>query len=71
MRCWEEILCPESSEALEQVAQTRCGCHIPRSVQGQVGWSPEQSDLVGGIPAHGRGIGTRQFLRCLPNQAFL
>jgi len=29
------------------------------SVQGQVGWSSEQPGLVEGVPAHGRGVGTR------------
>jgi len=29
------------------------------SVQGQVGWSSEPPGLVEGVPAHGRGIGTR------------
>lgn len=24
---------------------------------GQVGWSPEQPELAGGIPTHGRGVG--------------
>jgi len=28
-------------------------------VQGQVGWSSEQPDLVEDVPAHGRGVGTR------------
>jgi len=28
-------------------------------VQGQVGWGFEQPDLVEGVPAHGRGVGTR------------
>lgn len=27
------------------------------NVQGQVGWGPNQYDLVGGIPARERGIG--------------
>lgn len=31
----------------------------PGSVQDGVGWGPEQHDLVGGTPAHGRRIGTR------------
>lgn len=28
----------------------------PRNVHLQVGWGPEQSDLVGRVPAHGRSI---------------
>lgn len=39
-----------------------------RSVQGQVGWSFEQPALVEGVPAHGRGVGMRWSLRCLPTQ---
>ena len=49
----------EGGEALEQVAQRGCGCPLPGSVQGQVGWGFEQPDLVEGIPAHGRRAGTR------------
>jgi len=29
-------------EALAQVAQRSCGCPLPGSVEGQVGWSSEQ-----------------------------
>ncbi|GAB0185910.1 hypothetical protein GRJ2_001056300 [Grus japonensis] len=32
---------------------------IPGSVQGQVGWGFGQRSLVEGVPAHGRGVGTR------------
>jgi len=46
-------------EALEQVAQRSCGCPLPGSVQGQVGWGFEQPGLVGDVPTHGRGGGTR------------
>jgi len=31
----------------------------PGSVQGQAGWSSEQPGLVEGVPARGRGFGTR------------
>jgi len=58
-------------EALEQVAQRSCGCPLPVSVQGQVGWSPEQPGLVEDVPAHGRGIGTRLSLRSLPTENIL
>ena len=34
-----------------------CGCPIPGGAQGQVGWGPGQSDLVGGSPAMARGWG--------------
>ena len=59
MRYWEEILPHEGGEALAQVAQRSCGCPLPGSVQGQSGWSSEQPGLVGDVPAHGRGAGTR------------
>jgi len=52
-------------EALAQAAQRSCGCPeelwlpLPGSDQGQVGWGLEHPGLVEGVPAHGRGIGTR------------
>jgi len=46
-------------ETLAQVAQRSCGCPLPGSVQGQAGWSSEHPALVEGVPAHGRGVGTR------------
>ena len=49
----------EGGEALEQIARRGCGCPLPGSVQGQAGWGFEQPDLVEGVPAHGRGVGTR------------
>ena len=49
-----------SGEVQEQIAQRGCGC--PGGVQGQVGWGPEQSDLVldlvAGSPTCGRRVGT-------------
>ena len=44
---------------------------LPGSVQGQVGWSSEHPGLVEDVPAHGRGFGTRWFLRSLPTQTIL
>ena len=44
---------------LEQVAQRGCGCPLPGSVEGQVGWGFEQPGLVEGVHTHGRGVGTR------------
>jgi len=41
------------------------------SVQGQVGRGFEQPGLVEGVPAHGRGLGTRLSPRCLPTQTAL
>jgi len=43
-------------KTLEQVAQRNCGCPLPESVQGQAGWSSEQSGLVECVPAHCRGL---------------
>jgi len=40
----------------KQVAQRSWGCPLPRSVQGQAGWSSEQPGLVEDVPAHGRGL---------------
>ena len=51
-----EILYDGSMETLEQVAQRSCGCPLPGSVQGEVGWGLEQPDLVEDVPAHGRGM---------------
>ena len=56
MRCQEEILHCEGGEALTQVAQRSCGCPIPGGVRGQAEWGLGQPDLVGGIPAHGKGL---------------
>lgn len=40
--------------------QRCCGCPIPRGVQGQIGWDPEEPGLVPdgvvGNPPHGRGL---------------
>jgi len=54
-----EILHYEGGEALAQVAQRRCGCPLPGSVQGQVGCGFEQPGVAEDVPAHGRGVGTR------------
>ena len=59
MRCKEEVLHCEGGEALEQVAERGCGCPLPGSVEGQVGWGFEQPSLVEGVPAYSRGVGTR------------
>jgi len=32
-------------------------CPIPGGIQAQVGWGPGQPELLGGSPAHGRGLG--------------
>jgi len=37
----------------------------------QVGWGIEQPGLVEGVPAHGRGVGTRRSVRSLPTQTIL
>ena len=48
----------EGGEAVALVAQRSCGCPIPGGVQGQAGWGLGQPGLMGGVPAHGRGVGT-------------
>ena len=48
----------DAGEALAQAAQRSCGCSIPGGIQGLVGCGPGQPDLMGGNPAHGRGVGT-------------
>jgi len=59
MRYEEEILPHEGGETLAQAAQRSCGCPLPGSVQGQVGWGSEHPGLVEDVPADGRGVGTR------------
>lgn len=59
VRYEEEIQYCEDSETLEQCFQRNCGCPMSGSVQGQVGWGPEQPGPVKSVPAHGRGVGMR------------
>lgn len=40
------VLCPSSTEAVEQVTQRSSGCLILGNVQGWIGWDLEQSGLV-------------------------
>jgi len=40
---------------MEQVAQR---CPSLEAFKGQAGWVFEQLDVVGSVPAHGRGVGT-------------
>jgi len=49
----------EGGETLEWLAQRSCGCPLPGSVQGQVGWGFGHPGLVEGVPGRGRGGGTR------------
>jgi len=42
----EALSCVGGEEALEQVAQGRCGGPLPGSVQAQAGWGFEQPGLV-------------------------
>jgi len=58
-RLKEEILHNEGGDALAQVGQRSCGCALPGSVQGQVGWGFEKPHLVEGFPAHGSSVRTR------------
>jgi len=46
-------------------------CPIPGGTQGQVGWDPGQPELVGGSPAHSRGVVTRWPLTFFPIQTVL
>jgi len=66
----KEILHYEAGETLAEVAQRSCGCPLPGSDQGQVGWGFKQPGPVEGVPAHGRGVGTRWSIRSLPNHSF-
>lgn len=52
-----------SGEALEQAVYRSNGCPISWGVRDQVGWDPEQPDLVGGNSVHGS-------LRSLPTKLF-
>lgn len=46
----------------EQLAQRRCGCPIPGSFRGQVGWGLGQLGQLEGVLVHGRRAGTKQSL---------
>ena len=52
----EEIFYSEGGEALAQTAQRGCECPNPGGVQGWVEWAPVQHELLGGSPAHSRGL---------------
>jgi len=65
----EAILHSEDGEALAQLPIEAVVPHPWR--HSRPGWmGPWAAELVGGSPAHSRGIWTGWFLRCLPNQAF-
>jgi len=34
----------------------KCECPVPRGTQGQAGWGAGQPELVGGAPAHSKGL---------------
>ena len=44
---------------------------LPGSVQGQAGCGFEQPGLVEGVPAHGRGAGTRGSVRSFTTETIL
>ena len=46
----------EGGETLQHVAQRSCVHPIPGGIRGQVGRDPGEPELVGGNPAHGRGL---------------
>ena len=60
----EELFYDEGGEALAQVAQRGCRYPIPGNIQGEVGRGSEQPDLVEDVPAHSRGVGLADLLRC-------
>lgn len=53
------------------VSQRGPACPNPGSAQGQMGWGPEQPDLMNGIPIPGRGTGAGWSLGCFPTQTIL
>ena len=65
MRCKEEILHPECSEALRLPREAVAAPSLV-GFQGQVGRGWEQPGLVEGVPAHGKGVGTGWSVRSLP-----
>ena len=58
-------------ETLEQVAQRGGKCPIPGNIQGEVGQSSEQPDLVVDVPAHCRGGGLDDLSRSPLTQTIL
>ena len=50
-----EIVIERGGGVLAQLPE-KLWCPIPGGTQGQVGWGPGQPELVGGSPAHGRGL---------------
>lgn len=61
----------ESGEAAAQVTQRNCGCLLPGSVQGKVGWGFDQHGLVEGVPCTQQGVWKLRFLRFFPTQTIL
>ena len=57
----EEFFYSEGGETLDRVAPRGSGGHVPRRIEGQVGWGSEQPDLVEDVPAHCRGFGQNDF----------
>lgn len=43
---------------------------LPGGIQGQARWGSEQPSLLEGIPAHGKGLGTRWSLRSFQTKPF-
>ena len=54
---YKEEMFYEGGETLELVALRDGRCPILGNIQGQVGRSSEQSDLVEDVPAHCGGVG--------------
>ena len=55
----KEIIFYGSGETLAQIAQGSCGCPLPGSVPGQVGWGFIQPGLGEDVPARDKGVETR------------
>ncbi|NXR13322.1 PRP39 factor, partial [Semnornis frantzii] len=59
------LLLEHHGYSLGQVVQAGCGFPLPVYVQGPIGHGLEQPGLVGGVPAHGRGVGIFKVLSIL------
>lgn len=56
----------EGGETLPRDAQSSCGYPIPGNVQRQAGKGLEPPGLVGDVPAHLKGAGTKLSLSFIP-----
>ena len=56
---------------LKQAAQRSCGCPIPGSAQGQLGWGLEQPGLVEGVLPMAGGLETILKVPSNPNHSVI